>query len=83
MSERIKAGKTKISTGIDEGAQSSNFMNATLHSGPPGIAVSIAVSGNYPEHVKTESDVKQYLETHFAPLVEAGFDVFVQIGQED
>lgn len=69
-----------IETGIPESTQSSNFQNATLFSATDSIAASIAVFPPIPEGVKSEQDVKQYLEKVLAPLCEEGWHIEIQIG---
>lgn len=69
-----------IKTGMNESEQTSNFQNATLHSATDDIAVSIAVYPSFPEKIKSEEDVKIYMQNVLASLCRDGWQVEVQIG---
>ena len=69
-----------ITLNTPESAQESNFQNATLHTVTEKIACSIAITPNYPEHVKTQAQAEEYLAEFFRTLDSHGWEIDVQMG---
>lgn len=78
----LEVGNFKSTTGIPGDDQLDSFQNATFSSGPDNIAVSIAVTPQYPDECSSQNQIQEYLKHNLLTLSEAGWDVQVQIGPE-
>lgn len=73
-------GKINIDININEGEQEGSRANASLHSGPKTLAVSIDTCAKFPEHVKTQEAAKSYLEEALETLASQGWQFDIAIG---
>lgn len=79
MSE-VKQGKINIDLNVNESEQAGSRANASLHSGPETLAVSIDTCAQFPAHVATQKEAKAYLAKALAPLVAQGWQFDIAIG---
>lgn len=72
----------KIHLNVSESEQMSNYQNASLHGGPENSAISIDTEVVFPEHVKTQNEMKSYLETELFYLTQQGWRFNIFIGDD-
>lgn len=68
-----------------ESEMSSSYMNATLSSvnSNDELAINVAVTPKFPDNIKTQDEIKAYIEDKLKGLSDLGWGIHVQIGPAD
>lgn len=81
-----QARPLNIISGTPEDEQISSYQNGTFQNGPKdsGLAVTISLDViDYPDYVKTEQELIDYLSTLLSPLSKQGCNVSIITGQAE
>lgn len=72
----------KTTLNVPESEMSENHMNATLSgvNSNDQLAINVAVAPKFPDHIKTQDEIKAYVEGKLKALSSLGWEISIQIG---